>query len=312
MTLYLPIAELPLDVFLLLAIGAGVGLLSGMFGVGGGFLVTPLLIFFGVNPAVAAATGAAIVIAPSVSSALGQWRRRNVDLRMGVLLIVGGLIGSLASVQLVGLLRRYGQIDLVIALSYVILLGSVGVLMLVDAARAMRRQAGGPSKLPPARHTHYWVHGLPAKMRFPRSRLYVSAFLPLGVGFLVGILAGVMGVGGGFLLVPAMIYLIGMPTSVVVGTSLLQVVVVAANVTFLQAWQHQTVDILLAAAVTVGSLLAAPYGGIIAAKLRTDQLRGLMAVIVLAVALQLGVSLFAPPDDVFSVEMRMPGSDAPL
>ncbi len=307
MTLYLPIAELPLDVLLLLAIGGGVGFLSGMFGVGGGFLITPLLIFLGVSPAVAAATGAATVIAPSVSSVLAHWRRRNVDLKMGTILTVGGLVGSAVSVTLVGVLKRLGVLDVAVSLSYVILLGIVGILMLAEVVRALRRRLGSAGTPPPTRHTHFWVHGLPGKMRFPRSRLYVSALLPLGVGVLVGMLSGVMGVGGGFLLVPAMIYLIGMPTSVVIGTSLLQVIVVAANVTFLQAWEHQTVDIVLAATVMIGGLVGSPYGAQMGMRLKADQLRGLMALLVLAVAIQLGVGLVTTPDDVYSIELAGTG-----
>lgn len=304
MTIYLPIAELPLDIVLLLAIGGGVGFLSGMFGVGGGFLITPLLIFLGVSPAVAAATGASIVIAPSVSSVLAHWRRRNVDLKMGALLTVGGLVGSAASVALVGELRGLGVLDVTVSLSYVILLGIVGTLMLAEVIKALRRRLSAAGSMPPTRHTHFWVHGLPGKMRFPRSRLYVSALLPIGVGIFVGMLAGVMGVGGGFFLVPVMIYLIGMPTSVVVGTSLLQVIFVAANVTFLQAWSHQTVDLVLAATVMIGGLVGAPYGAQMATRLKADQLRGLLAVLVLAVAIQLGVGLVAPPDDLYSVDVN--------
>jgi uncharacterized membrane protein YfcA len=306
-TIYLPIAELPLDVFLLLAIGGGVGFLSGMFGVGGGFLMTPLLIFLGVSPAVAAATGAATVIAPSVSSVLAHWRRRNVDLRMGGILILGGLFGSVASVALVGVLKRLGVLDVAVSLSYVVLLGIVGTLMLAEVVKALRRRLRATGPAHAGRHTHYWVHGLPGKMRFPRSRLYVSALLPLVVGLFVGILSGVMGVGGGFLLVPAMIYLIGMPTSVVIGTSLLQVIVVSANVTFLQAWQHQTVDIVLAATVMIGGLVGSPYGMQMGMKLKADQLRGLMALLVLAVAIQLSVGLVSTPDDLYSIELAGAG-----
>jgi hypothetical protein len=306
-SLYLPIAELPLDVFLLLAIGAGVGFLSGMFGVGGGFLMTPLLIFLGVSPAVAAATGAATVIAPSVSSVLAHWRRRNVDLKMGGILILGGLIGSAPSVVLVGVLKRLGVLDVAVSLSYVVLLGVVGTLMLAEVIKALRRRLNAKGAPAVGRHTHYWVHGLPGKMRFPRSRLYVSALLPLVVGFFVGILSGIMGVGGGFLLVPAMIYLIGMPTSVVIGTSLLQVIVVSANVTFLQAWEHQTVDIVLAATVMIGGLVGSPYGMQMGMKLKADQLRGLMALLVLAVAIQLGVGLVSTPDDLYSIELAGSG-----
>ncbi len=302
MSVYLPIAELSLDVLLLLAIGGGVGLLSGLFGVGGGFLITPLLIFLGVSPAVAAATGAATVIAPSMSSVLAHWRRRNVDFKMGALLTGGGLAGSAASIILVGVLRRLGVLDVVVSLSYVVLLGIVGTLMMAEVITAFRRRLG-TAGAPPTRHTHFWVHGLPGKMRFPRSRLYVSALLPVGVGIFVGVLSGVMGVGGGFFLVPVMIYLIGMPTSVVVGTSLIQVIFVSANVTLLQAWSHQTVDIVLAATITVGGLIGAPYGAQLGARLKADQLRGLMALLILIVAIQLGVDLVTVPDDLYSVEV---------
>jgi uncharacterized membrane protein YfcA len=278
-----------------------------MFGVGGGFLMTPLLIFLGVSPAVAAATGAATVIAPSVSSVLAHWRRRNVDLRMGGILIIGGLFGSVVSVALVGVLKRLGVLDVAVSLSYVVLLGVVGTLMLAEVVKALRRRLNATGSAHTGRHTHFWVHGLPGKMRFPRSRLYVSALLPLGVGFSVGILSGVMGVGGGFLLVPAMIYLIGMPTSVVIGTSLLQVIVVSANVTFLQAWQHQTVDIVLAATVMIGGLVGSPYGMQMGMRLKADQLRGLMALLVLAVAIQLSVGLVSTPDDLYSIELGASG-----
>jgi hypothetical protein len=302
MSLYLPIAELPLSLVVLLAIGGGVGFLSGLFGVGGGFLITPLLMFFGVPPAVAAASGATTVIAPSVSGVLAHWRRGNVDFRMGALLLAGGLVGSTASVGLSALLQRIGQIDLVVALSYVLLLGAVGVMMLVESARARRRRTSGER---PPRRAHLWIHGLPAKMRFPRSRLYVSSLVPVGVGFVVGILAGIMGVGGGFLLVPAMIYLIGMPTAVVVGTSLFQIVFVSANVTFLQAWGNQAVDILLAAVVTVGGLIGSPYGARLGARLKADQMRSLMALLVLAVAAELGAGLVVTPHDPYSIEVSL-------
>lgn len=296
--LYLPIAELSISALILLGIGGGVGFLSGLLGVGGGFLITPLLMFFGVAPAIAAASGAATVIAPSVSGVLAHWRRGNVDFKMGALLLVGGLAGPL---------RRAGQIDLVVSLSYVLLLGTVGGLMLVESLRALgRRRAGAP-----ARRHHYWIHGLPGKVRFPRSRLYVSALVPVGVGAAVGVLAGIMGVGGGFLLVPAMIYLIGMPTSVVVGTSLFHILFVSANVTFLQSWTHQTVDIVLAMAVTAGGLVGSPYGARLGARLKAEQLRILMALLVLAVALELGAGLAVTPEDVYSTEIEpQSGSEA--
>ncbi|MDP7549362.1 MAG: sulfite exporter TauE/SafE family protein, partial [Alphaproteobacteria bacterium] len=245
MQIYLPIAELSVNIFLFLGMGAGVGFLSGLFGVGGGFLMTPLLIFAGIPPAVAVATEANQIVASSVSGALAHWRRGNVDIKIGVVLLIGGFIGSTLGVWVFGLLRGLGQIDLVIRLSYVVFLGIIGALMLVESLRAISRQrkpGGKRRKL----HQHNWLHGLPFKMRFRRSKLYISALLPLGIGVLVGILAAIMGVGGGFIMVPAMIYLLGMPTAMVVGTSLFQIIFVTANVTFLQAWQNQTVDIFLA------------------------------------------------------------------
>ena len=217
MQIYLPIAELSLNIFILFGLGGGVGFLSGLFGVGGGFLMTPLLILNGISPAVAVGTEANQIVASSVSGALAHWRRGNVDIKMGLVLLAGGLIGSTLGVQLFTFLRGVGQIDLVISGSYVVFLGGIGALMLSESLRAMRRrkQSGGPRR---KLHQHTWLHGLPLKMRFRKSKLYISAILPLGIGVVVGILAAIMGVGGGFIMVPAMIYLLGMPTSVVVGT----------------------------------------------------------------------------------------------
>jgi uncharacterized protein len=302
MHLYLPIAEVSLDVFLLLGLGAAIGFLSGLFGVGGGFLVTPLLIFLGVPPAIAAATGANTVIAPSVSGVVNNLRRGSgVDMRMGMILLAGGLAGSAASVGLFGLLRRIGQIDLVVSLSYVLLLGTVGGLMLSESIRAWRRRQLGAAAPRRKLHKHTWIHGLPLKMRFPQSRLYISALLPVGIGFGVGVLSGIMGVGGGFIMVPAMIYVLGMPTSIVVGTSQFQIIFVSANVTILQSIGNQTVDIALATTLMVGSIVAAPFGSRIGARLRGDQIRILLALMVLAVALQLGLSLVLRPGDLYSI-----------
>lgn len=183
-----------------------------------------------------------------------------------------------------------------------LLLGTVGAMMLVESVRARRRRASGER---PMRRAHLWIHGLPGKMRFPRSRLYVSSIVPVGVGLLIGVLAGIMGVGGGFLLVPAMIYLIGMPTSVVVGTSLFQIVFVSANVTFLQSWGNQTVDIVLAAVVTLGGLIGSPYGARLGAKLKADQMRSLMALLVIAVSLELGAGLVITPGDLYSIDVNV-------
>jgi uncharacterized membrane protein YfcA len=311
MHLYLPIAEVSIDVFALIGLGAAIGFLSGLFGVGGGFLVTPLLIFLGVPPAIAAATGANTVIAPSVSGVLNGLRRGGVDLRMGLVLLIGGLAGSAASVVLFGFLRRVGQVDLVISLSYVGLLGTIGGLMLKESLQAWRKRRGVAVAPRQRLHKHIWVHGLPLKMRFPSSRLYISALLPLGLGFGVGVLSGIMGVGGGFIMVPAMIYLLGMPSAVVVGTSQFQIIFVAANVTLLQSLANQTVDIVLAMTLILGSVVAAPYGARVGARLRGDQMRILLALLVLGVALQLAFGLFATPRDIFSARAATEGGAAP-
>ena len=300
MQIYLPIAEMSVNVFLLLGMGGAVGFLSGLFGVGGGFLMTPLLIFIGVPPAVAVGTEANQIVASSVSGVLAHWRRGNVDIKMGVVLLAGGLVGSTFGVGLFKLLRGLGQIDLVISLSYVIFLGIIGSLMLVESLRTMRRRkaaAGQRGKL----HQHLWIHGLPFKMRFRRSKLYISALLPFGVGFLVGVLAAIMGVGGGFIMVPAMIYLLGMPTSVVVGTSLFQIIFVTANVTFLQAYANQTVDVVLALLLLAGAVIGAQFGARAGAKLQGEQLRGLLALMVLAVCGKLFFDLLATPEDIYSL-----------
>ena len=301
MQIYLPIAELSVNVFLLLGLGGGVGFLSGLFGVGGGFLMTPLLIFIGISPAVAVATEANQIIASSASGMLAHWRRGNVDVKMGVMLLVGGFLGSSFGVWLFTVLRGIGQIDLVIKLSYVVFLGIIGTLMLAESVRAIRRKRR-PGGAPKGKlHKHTWVHGLPMKMRFRRSKLYISAILPVAIGFFVGVLAAIMGVGGGFVMVPAMIYLLGMPTSVVVGTSLFQIIFVVSNVTFLQAVNNQTVDVVLALLLLIGGVIGAQLGARFSAKLQGEQLRGLLALMVIAVCLKLAFDLVATPADLFSL-----------
>ena len=298
MDIYLPIAEMSVNVFVIFGMGAAVGFLSGLFGVGGGFLMTPLLIFVGIPPAVAVATEANQIVAASVSGVLAHWRRGNVDLKMGMVLLVGGVIGSSFGVWLFTFLRELGQVDLVIRLSYVVFLSIIGALMLVESVRAMmarRRDA------PRRQHSHNWLHGLPFKMRFRRSRLYISALLPLGVGIFVGLLAAIMGVGGGFVMVPAMIYLLGMPTSVVVGTSLFQIIFVTANVTVLQSVTNQTVDIVLALLLLFGGVIGAQIGARFGAKIHGEQLRGMLAVIVLLVCGKLTWDLFTTPTDIFTI-----------
>jgi len=300
MQIYLPIAEMSVNAFLLLGMGGGIGFLSGLFGVGGGFLMTPLLIFIGIPPAVAVGTEANQIVAASVSGVLAHWRRGNVDFKMGLVLLVGGLAGSTLGVILFSFLRGVGQIDLVISLCYVVFLGIIGALMLFESARTMRRRKTAPGQRRKL-HQHNWVHGLPLKMRFRRSKLYISALMPLGIGFLVGVLAAIMGVGGGFVMVPAMIYLLGMPTAVVIGTSLFQIIFVTANVTFLQAYFNQTVDVFLALMLLSGAVIGAQFGARAGAKLHGEELRGLLALMVLAVCGKLFFDLLVTPSDIYSI-----------
>jgi uncharacterized membrane protein YfcA len=302
--IYLPIAEQSMNVFVLFALGGAAGLLAGMFGVGGGFLATPLLIFVGIPPAVAVASQANQVVANSVSSLQVQWRRGNVDLRMGLVLLLGGMLGSSAGVWLFTWLKRIGQIDFVIATMYVVLLSSIGFLMLFESLSTYIKRRRNPTAPRGKRHTHYLVHRLPGKMRFYRSKLYISAFLPIGLGFVIGILSAILGVGGGFVLVPAMIYLLGMPTTVVIGTSNFQILFVAANVTFLQAATNGTVDVVLALLLILGGVVGAPIGSRIAARLPGVVLRALMALLVLGVATELLFELLRTPPSPYSLGPR--------
>jgi uncharacterized membrane protein YfcA len=294
----MPIAEMSVNVLLIVAVGGGVGFLSGLFGVGGGFLMTPLLFFIGIPSAVAVATGAPLIVASSISGVLAHWKRGNVDFRMGGFLLVGGVAGSSIGVWLFTVLRELGQIDLVIRVSYVVFLAIIGGLMLVESARAILRSKKDQLR---REHFHNWLHGLPFKIRFRRSRLYISALPPLAVGLFVGLLAGIMGVGGGFVMVPAMIYILGMPTAVVVGTSLFQIIFVSANVTILQSATNQTVDIVLALILLFGGVVGAQMGARLGAKMKGEQLRGMLALIVLAVCIKLSYELILPPEELFSI-----------
>ena len=295
------IAEVSVNFLLLLGIGGAVGVLSGMFGVGGGFLMTPLLFFIGIPPAVAVATEANQIVASSFSGVLAHLKRRTVDLKMGTVLLIGGLIGAALGVVIFNILKAQGQVDLLVKLCYVVFLGIIGSLMMVESVKVMMRtRKGGPvtrGKL----HNHTWMHGLPFKMRFRRSKLYISALLPLSVGFFVGILSAIMGVGGGFVMVPAMIYLLGMPTSVVVGTSLFQIIFVTANATFFQSYLNQTVDVVLSLLLLAGGVVGAQIGTKVGSKLKGEQLRGLLAAMVLAVCGKLLFDLVVTPDDIFSI-----------
>ncbi|MEO1537055.1 MAG: sulfite exporter TauE/SafE family protein [Pseudomonadota bacterium] len=299
MQIYLPIAEVSVNAFLLLGLGGLVGVLSGMFGVGGGFLMTPLLFFIGIPPAVAVATEAAQIVASSFSGALAHLRRRTVDLRMGTVLLIGGLIGAALGVQIFNALKAIGQVDLLVRLSYVVFLGIVGGLMFFESLRALRR-----SKTPGAKSTrrkHGLAHSLPFKMRFRTSGLYISVIPPIIVGVLVGILAAIMGVGGGFVMVPAMIYILGMPTKVVVGTSLFQIIFVTGFTTLLHATTNYTVDIVLAVLLLLGGVIGAQIGTRLGARLNAEQLRILLSIMVLAVCGKLALDLLIQPSELYTI-----------
>jgi uncharacterized membrane protein YfcA len=301
-SIYLPIAELSQNVFVLLAVGGFVGVMSGIFGVGGGFLLTPFLIFLGIPAPIAVATAANQVMGSSVSGVIGHWRRGGVDLTMGAVLLGGGLAGSSVGVWLFGLLESLGQIDLVISICYVALLGAIGTLMLSESLRAIvHRRRNIRSRSPRGPRRYAWLQALPFRMRFRKSRLYISPILPAAVGFVVGLLSAIMGVGGGFIMVPAMIYLIGMPTDVVIGTSLLQIIFVTANVTLLQAITTQSVDVVLAVMLLLGGVVGARTGVRLGARMANEQIRILLALLVLGVGSRILFDLIATPDDLYTV-----------
>jgi len=301
MQIYLPIAETSVNIFLLLGLGGLVGFLSGMFGVGGGFLMTPLLIFVGIPPTVAVASEANQILASSISGGVAHFQKRGVDIRMGCVLLAGGLLGSAVGVQLYAVMREIGQIDLMISLCYVVFLGVIGLLMMIESIRAIHaRQIGRhiPARRP---GQHNWIHGLPFKMRFKVSHLYTSIIPPILIGFFVGILAAIMGVGGGFIMVPAMIYLLRMPTNVVIGTSLFQIIFVSAAVTIMHAVKNQTVDVVLATILIIGGVVGAQIGARLGQKLRGEQLRALLALIVLGVGLKMLSDLLFMPAEIYSL-----------
>jgi uncharacterized membrane protein YfcA len=298
MQIYLPIAEVSVNAFLILGLGGLVGILSGMFGVGGGFLMTPLLFFIGIPPAVAVATEANQIVASSFSGVLAHLRRKTVDLRMGAVLLVGGLIGAALGVVVFNYLKSLGQVDLLVKLCYVVFLGVIGGMMFLESLRAIRNTRTGK---PPKRKKHNWVRGLPFKMRFRTSGLYISVIPPILVGVAVGILAAIMGVGGGFIMVPAMIYILGMPTKVVVGTSLFQIIFVTAFTTMLHATTNYTVDVALAVLLLVGGVVGAQIGTQIGTRMKAEQLRILLALMVLAVCLKLALDLLIQPAELYSI-----------
>ncbi len=295
MLIYLPIAELSVNMFIIFGMGGAVGFLSGLFGVGGGFLLTPLLIFSGIPPVVSVATVATQIVASSTSAALSYWRRRLIDVKLAAVLLSAGIIGSGLGVQVFNLLRRLGQLDLIVSLAYVTFLGLVGGLMLTESLRAIvntRRGRPAPLRRP---GQHIWVHGLPFKMRFKRSRLYVSVIPIVALGLVIGFLGALLGIGGGFIMVPAMIYLLRVPTNVVIGTSLIQIMATMAVATVLHAVSSQSVDVILAIILMVGGVIGAQFGARVGQTIRGDQLRALLAVTVLAVAIRFLVGLVTMP-----------------
>ncbi len=298
--IYLPIAELPVDILLLLGLSVAVGFISGMFGVGGGFLMTPLLIFIGIPPAVAVATQSAQITATSTTAALFYWRRNALDLKMGGLLLCGGLAGTLLGVLFFNALRRVGQLETFITLSYVALLGATGALMLAESVRAMFMARSGRAK--PARRggRHFWYEGLPFKMRFPRSGLYVSIIPLLALSLFIGFAGAVLGIGGGFILVPALIYIFRVPTALVAGTSQFQILFSMIAATMLHAVTNQSVDLVLASLLIIGGVIGAQFGARAGIGLRAETFRFLLALLVLAVALRIGEDLVAVPREPFS------------
>lgn len=303
MTIYLPIAELSVNIFIILGMGAAVGFLSGMFGVGGGFLITPLLIFYNIPPVVAVATGANQVVASSISGAITHFRRGTLDVKLGSVLLIGGLTGATVGIWIFSLLRAIGQLDLFISLLYVVFLGTVGGLMLLESVYAMRRSARNEQAAPRKPGHQHWVHKLPLKMRFKKSKIYLSVIPIIGLGFAIGILTSVMGVGGGFIMVPAMIYLLRIPTNVVVGTSLFQIIFVTAYTTIVQAATNFSVDIVLAFFLMLAGVIGAQYGVRVGQKLRGEQLRALLGLLVLAVGVRLAIALVVTPTDIYSIVM---------
>ena len=301
MQVYLPIAELSMNLFFLVGIGGAVGFLSGLFGVGGGFLLTPLLIFSGVPASVAVASVTGQVVAASTSGALSYYRRGLIDLHMALYLVLSGVLGAFGGVATFQVLRAAGQLDLVISVGFLVLLGFVGTLMMVESIRAILKRRAGivtREKLP---NQHNWFHGLPWRVRFKKSRLYISVIPVLALGVCIGFVGSLLGIGGGFILVPALVYILRMPGSMVIGTSLLQVVAMMAATTILHAVQSQSVDILLAFCLMVGGTAGAQFGASAGKYLRGEQLRGLLALLVLAVAIRFGLSLVITPSDVFSM-----------
>ena len=299
MQIYLPIAEISVNIFLLIGLGGIVGILSGMFGVGGGFLMTPFLFFIGIPPAIAVASEANQILGASFSGAIAHFRRKNVDLKMGFLLILGGVLGSIFGVEIFRIFKGMGQLELIIKLCYVIFLGVIGIIMFFESLKTLSYKSRN-IKIRKTRH-HSWVQGLPLKMRFRTSNLYISSIPAVLIGFFVGILASIMGIGGGFIIVPAMIYILGMPTKVVVGTSLFQIIFVTGVTTYLHAVKNFSVDIVLSFLLLVGGVIGAQLGVRIGIRLKAEQLRILLAILVLSMCLKITLEFFITPLEFYSL-----------
>ena len=301
MQIYLPIADLPVNVFLIFVMGLAVGFISGMFGIGGGFLMTPLLIFIGISPAVAVASVTTHIAASSFTGAITYWRRRALDPALALMLLVGGIIGTATGVWLFSVLRSIGQLDLAIGLSYLVLLGTVGSLMVGESLRAIiRARQGKPVELRRG-GSHMWIHGLPFKLRFKQSKIYVSAIPVWGIGIVIGFIGAIMGIGGGFLLVPMLIYVLRVPTSIVIGTSMVLTLVTMAFATVMHAATNHLVDVVLSLILMVGGVMGAQFGARAGQRIRSEQLRLLLGLLVLAVGLRFAFGLVVPPDEMFTV-----------
>jgi len=297
--IYLPIAEVSVNWPLLVMLGALVGFVSGLFGIGGGFLMAPVLVFLGIPPTVAVASQASHVVASSTSGVIRYSGMKAVDYRIGGIMAVGGALGALAGVELFRYLRLLGQADLVVSLSYLLFLGSIGGMMLYESLTQILHRVRGETPPRKERRRPMWLYGLPFRMRFPRSGLYISAIPPFGLGVFAGILSAIMGVGGGFILVPAMLYVLRMRASVVVGTSLFQIIITTAITTVLQAGRNQTVDIVLSTILLLGGVVGAQYGARLSGRFRAEEMRAALGLIVLLVGIQMGLELFVRPSDLF-------------
>lgn len=307
MQIYLPIAELPVSMFLILGLSAAVGFISGMFGIGGGFLMTPLLIFLGIPPAVAVATVSPQIAASSLTGVLSYWRRRALDVRLGLVLLAGGIGGTVLGVMFFNAMRRLGYLELVIVLSYVTLFGIIGSLMFAESLKAVLAARHGERKPRRRAGSRPWYFGLPFRMRFPRSRLYVSVIPLVVLAGLIGFAGAVLGIGGGFLVVPALIYLFGIPATVVVGTSLLQILCTMTVATVLHAATNQSVDMLLALLLILGGVFGAQFGARTGQSVRGETFRLLLATLVLGVGVRFAYELVVRPAEPFStapVEVR--------